>query len=345
MGVLDADALVAEISPDAPCGENLEYDAGFIALERDILGKPESQYGDTVIPAEPPDWKQIKKSALDLAARTRDLRVAMHLTRAVLHMDGVAGFADGLTLLRSLIEQRWDRVHPELDPDDDNDPTMRVNTVAGLCNADTVVREFRETPLVASRMAGRFSLRDVDVASGEMPPGKDGVKPDPATIEAAFTDVDAAELQATSDHLERAVACVEGIEAALTSKVGASRAADFSALTREIRRAAHVVRERLARRGIGTVEEVAPAADGASPAEAARGAQPISGAIASRDDVLRMLDKICEYYSRFEPSSPVPMLLERAKRLVSMSFVDIVRDLAPGGMEQVAVIRGVSEEE
>ena len=33
---------------------------------------PEVQYGDTIVPAVPSEWKQVKKHAFDLLARSRD---------------------------------------------------------------------------------------------------------------------------------------------------------------------------------------------------------------------------------------------------------------------------------
>jgi type VI secretion system protein ImpA len=36
----------------------------------------------------------------------------------------------------------------------------------------------------------------------------------------------------------------------------------------------------------------------------------------------------------------VPLLLRRAKRLATMQFVDIVRELAPGGMGEIDTLRG-----
>ena len=66
----------------------------------------------------------------------------------------------------------------------------------------------------------------------------------------------------------------------------------------------------------------------------------MSGEINSREDVVHVLDKICLYYERCEPSSPIPLLLQRSKRLVSANFMDIVRDLAPEGLAQVENLRG-----
>jgi type VI secretion system protein ImpA len=36
----------------------------------------------------------------------------------------------------------------------------------------------------------------------------------------------------------------------------------------------------------------------------------------------------------------VPLLLERAKRMVSMNFFELMQDLAPDGMPQLMVIKG-----
>jgi type VI secretion system protein ImpA len=73
-------------------------------------------------------------------------------------------------------------------------------------------------------------------------------------------------------------------------------------------------------------------------------AEPVGGRITSRDDVVRMLDRICEYYERNEPSSPVPLLLRRAKRLVSKDFMEIMRELVPDGVAQAEKIRGTDSD-
>ena len=54
-----------------------------------------------------------------------------------------------------------------------------------------------------------------------------------------------------------------------------------------------------------------------------------------------MLDKICQYYSRSEPSSPVPLLLRRAQRLAAMDFMAIINDMSP---DAVAVVRTITGE-
>jgi type VI secretion system protein ImpA len=82
-------------------------------------------------------------------------------------------------------------------------------------------------------------------------------------------------------------------------------------------------------------------ADGDHPSGATvRTAQATPGTIASRDDALRMLDRVCEWIERNEPSHPAPLLIRRAQRLMTKSFVEIIRDLAPDGMSQVQMLAG-----
>ena len=70
----------------------------------------------------------------------------------------------------------------------------------------------------------------------------------------------------------------------------------------------------------------------------------IRGAVSEDGQYLRVLDKVCEYYGRYEPSSPVPVLVRRAQRLVSKSFMEIIQDLSPDSVRQIEVISGPTEE-
>jgi type VI secretion system protein ImpA len=70
----------------------------------------------------------------------------------------------------------------------------------------------------------------------------------------------------------------------------------------------------------------------------------MNGEIKSREDVVRILDRLCDYLNRHEPSSPVPLLLKGAKRLMSKSFIEVIRDLGPEGLAQIERISGTTDE-
>jgi type VI secretion system protein ImpA len=80
-----------------------------------------------------------------------------------------------------------------------------------------------------------------------------------------------------------------------------------------------------------------------SPATVGSPAAPRQG-VDGREDVLRLLDQVLDYYRRREPSSPVPLLLQRARRLVPMSFVEAMRELAPSGVDELVRVAGHLED-
>jgi len=326
------ESLLADLSPESPCGENLEYDPVFAEMERAAQGKPEQQFGEKVIPAEDPNWKEVQSKALELLERTKDLRVAIHLARAALNTEGFPAFCDSMALVRGYISRHWDALHPRLDPDDGLDPTLRVNLLASLCDQQTTLQYVRKAPLVASRILGRFGLRDVQIAQGEIPaPPNMESPPTTAAIDGAFSECDLEELKNTAKSVRDAIGHVTAIEADLTERVGTGNAASLEAVVLELKAADAVLTEQLKRRG---VDESAPQGEGGNGEAAADAVQPLTGEISSRDDVLRAIDKICEYYARHEPSSPLPLLLLRAKRLASCSFLEIIEDVVPDALPQ-----------
>ena len=363
MSVIDLDALLAELAPDAPAGADLEFDPAYFALEKLAQGTPESVMGDEVKPAEEPDFAEVKKAALNLFSKTRDLRVAMILAAALLKQDGLPGFRDGLALLKGFIEKLWDQFYPRLDPSDNNDPMIRCNILKGLdgdgSSADLFKfkQRVREAILTNSKQKiGRFCYRDVQIARGELPPPpvKEGQQaappPDMALINAAFKDTSTEDLQALQVAIKESVELLDGLDGALTAKIGSGQGPDVTGLKDLLHLVQNVLQEQLALRGVGQAPAAAAqAAPGAAGPAAHAGAVPVvagvplTGEISSRADVLRVLDKICEYYERFEPASPVPIFMQRAKRLVTMSFVDVIKDLAPEAMPKIDIFTGTPE--
>src|SRR4051794_22854469 len=94
----ELETLLAPLAADAPCGPDLEYDPSFQAMLDAGAGKRERQYGDKIYPAEPPDWPVVHEHATQLATRTRDLRVAVWLTRSGARLHGVRATVRGLRL-------------------------------------------------------------------------------------------------------------------------------------------------------------------------------------------------------------------------------------------------------
>ena len=336
--MIDPAAFTSALDAANPSGPNLEYDPDFLALDRAQQGKPEQVIGDNVKPGEDPDWPDVRERAEALLARARDLRVASALALALLKTEGVPGLAAGLSIIRGLLEGQWDTVHPQLDADDDNDPTFRVNSLMGLAAADGMLKALRECPVVQSKTLGRFGLRDMRIASGKSPaPASMTNPPQQTQIDAAFLDADLDSLKATAEGLAAALDQVSAIDRLLVDKVGA-RAPELKPLSLDLAELKRMLGEKLSARGVGSA---APGGEGAT---GGAGAAAVgAGEVASREDVVRQLDRLCEYYRRFEPSSPIPLLLQRAKRLVAKDFMEIIRDMTPSGVAEAEMLGGVEK--
>jgi type VI secretion system protein ImpA len=344
MSAVDLDSVFAPISPDDPCGADVEYHPAFAEIERTAQGKPEQQIGSTIVAAEEPDWKLLQKQAIDLLARSKDLRVAAHLAKALLRTAGWSGFAQGLALLRGLVERYWDGVYPRLDPSDDNDPTMRVNVLTSIADP-AVLSALRSTPLIVSRALGRFSLKDIEVASGDAPaPAGGGEPPTLATIEAAVREGDPAALDETMRAIRASREALAGLEEVVSARVDSASSPNFGKLPAMVRKAESFLAAKLAQRAPDAGGPGGDAGDGQAPGSSGHGSavggRPFAGAITSRDDVVRALEAIVAYYAKNEPSSPIPLFMERCKRMVMMNFVDIVRELVPDAVPKVDELRG-----
>ncbi len=342
IAMIDLTALLQPVSVDAPCGPNLEYDPEFGELERAAQGTPAREMGGSVIPAVAPNWNEVYEKASALFARTKDLRVAIPLLHAALNRQGLPGFASGLALVGRLLAEYWDGLHPELDREDNDDPTLRMNSLMPLTDRTGIIACLQRAPLVRSRAMGPVSLRNIRIASGEIAPGEeDGADPlSSAQIEAAFLDADLDELEANAEAARAAVEELKALAAFLAERAGFA-APDLAPLAVELRAIEAALGSQLSRRlGNGQAD-----GSGAGLAGAGAGNGPSAvGDIKSREDVIRLLDRICDYFQKNEPSSPVPLLLQRAKGLVAKDFMEILRDLTPDGVAQAQLIGGLKDE-
>ena len=361
MPPLDAGSLLEVVSEDSPAGPNLEFDPDFGALERSAQGKPEQQYGGTIIPAEEPDWKEVESQAGALLERSRDLRVLGQLAVSRLHLSGLPAYAEVVSMTRQLLETRWDEIHPQLDPEEDNDPTLRANALLRLAHPGDVLRFLRTAPLARSARIGQYSWRDVGIATGTIESSEEP-KPTEALIRGAFEDTDPTRLDALRNAATEAAASATAIAAVFDTRAGYGTGPDYEELVKLLKDIAKTIDRYFvaapaeeeaeasaddAAADGGTADDGAADGGGGAPvARRARGGVSIASLteVTNRADALRLLDLVCRYYQRYEPGSPLSMLIERAAGLAEKNFLDIVRELAPDGLAQVQNIVGVRSE-
>lgn len=353
---LDTEKLLESFGDEEPCGPDLgEGEVFFLNMKAQIT--PEQQFGDTVIAAVEPDYSEIKDEALEILGKSKDLRAAVIYAHAALRTDGLIEFAKVVTYIKGCVEQYWDNVHPMLD--EDGDAFERVNTLLDLANNDTILRALRLAPLTESRGFGRFSLRDIQIATGEVEaPEGAGDDADESAISAAFQDTKPEIVSELRSAIGTSETDVKAMIAVLEERLG-QEGPSLDPISKFLFPTLAKMRETIDEYA-GAPEEDEPAADeGAAGAEdesgesegsaaaaaPARRASKGVGDISSRKDVQTAITRICDWYKKNEPGSPVPVILMRAHRLVDANFETILKDLAPGGLEGYQMVAGVTPEE
>jgi type VI secretion system protein ImpA len=174
--------------------------------------------------------------------------------------------------------------------------------------------------------------------TGQLQPRDGEAPPDEVQVNAAFAAMPTEELGPLHQSVIDATAAVRSIEARMREAAGSEAAPNFDPLSTQLTKLNRFLGAQLALRGGGEV----PAA-GESDSAPATPAASAPGAIKSREDAIRALNAVAEFFRRTEPSSPIPLLLDRAKRLVSKDFLEVLADLAPDALAQARAAGGLRQ--
>ena len=332
--------LLQPITADQPCGKSLEdtdelasFDTFRIfgqgrpldaPVEQNEKGQPDEKRIPK--PPESPEWREIRDKALESLGKSKDLRLLACLGAALLRTDGVAAFARTLNVAAEWLDTEWSRTYPLVD----EDAILRRSALNCFADPMAVVDGLRKAPLVRSRQHGEFSLRDLDA------------QVNPEQVRSAFASMPLVELRDLHDSVAGAVASLKRIDAKMRDSAGSEATPSFDALTAQLAKMSQALRAQLASHpeGTGAPGEV----DAAAP-ESVAGGPSISGVVKSRQDVVRVLDAAADFFRRTEPSSPIPLLLARAKRLVSADFLEVLAEIAPDGVAQARAAGGLKDGE
>lgn len=351
-----ANLIATPISAANPCGENLEDDNLFYNFLMSSEGTQESYDGKNIIPAEPPDWRQTKKASLEFLKSTKDLKLVVVLTHSVLNTEGLLGFLSCLKGIATLLEDQWLGLYPLLDADADNgfDKTMeRISALSSLIHQNFVIDALRNTPLVVNKQLGPFSVKKILASTNSI----DSAKPefDQQQITAIFQDEDQTKLLVLRNAVAECQNYLLDIQNTFHKFEPQSGQVNFEPLQKTLA-SMHSTICKYGNLADSPVEEAAvvtPEANeeadhGASePKSSVRGTnsvQSYSTEIRNRQDVEQSIDRICDYFKKYEPSSPVPVLLMRAKKLINLNFFDIIKEIAPESLETIHKLGGISDD-
>jgi type VI secretion system protein ImpA len=204
-----------------------------------------------------------------------------------------------------------------------------------------VIEGLRRVPLVRSRQYGDVSLRDLDIAAGVYGAGTEPAL-DERHIKAAFAAAPLDDLRTLERSVTGSLDVIVAIDARLRAEGGIDAAPAFDALNAVLVRLQRGVRAQMTTHPDRHSAATGPGANAAGASYESTGV-PL-GSVRSRDDATRALDAVAAFFRQHEPSSPVPLLVERAKRLVFKDFLEVLADIAPEAVSQARTAAGLKQE-
>jgi type VI secretion system protein ImpA len=324
--------LLEPIASDRPCGDDLEDTQLLASFDAYRL------FGQVAPLSDETDWREIRDHSLEALKSSKDFRLLAHLACAALRADGFPLFVQTLKTAAHWLETWPAEVFPRVD----DDAILRRNALNGFADRMAIVDGVRRAHLIVHRQLGALSIRDIEIATNLIePPEGESKAMDATQLAALLAATPTEEMETLASHLNDAVGSLQQLEEMMRSAGGVEAAPDFAALTTVLARTLKLIKDQLASRTSSSEGEEAAGPDGAP--VVAGGAVAV-GAIRSRDDATRALDAVAEFFRRNEPSSPIPLLLERTKRLVGKDFLAALEELAPDGLDQARRAAGVRDE-
>jgi type VI secretion system protein ImpA len=303
--MLNLEKLLAPVSVERPCGEDLAFSSEIDAIVRARQADdPSLEQGAWVTDLKEADWKFVAKQCAQLVEkRSKDLQLAVWLAEAEARTGGLRGLADSLLLVACLCDRYWDGLYPL--PDEDGHE-RRIGNLAWM--ASRIAPLLREIPLTEGQ-GGQpgHALRDFDVARMH---GGDEL----ARLETAKARSSPAFFEALLGDCEHCAGALERIEHSIDARLGVD-GPSFSAAKSGLQSLVLFVKPMVkegggpglagaARSGVAPSSSPAPAST--APMEHAGGPPQ------SRTQALAQLRDVAEFFRRTEPHSPVAYLADKA---------------------------------
>ena len=302
--MLDIDKLLAPVSEQQPCGEDLAFSSEIDAIVRARQADdPSIEQGAWVTDLKEADWKFVARQCAQLIEkRSKDLQLAVWLAEAGVKTGGVRGLADSLDLIAALCERHWDGMYPL--PDEDGFE-RRIGNLAWV--AARIAPWLRAVALTEGNPA--YALSDFDVARAH---GGEAL----AKLEAARQRGARSFYRNLLHEVGLCKAAIDRLEQSVDARLGAD-GPSFSAARSGLESVLMFVKPLAGEESAvkPPPPDAAPAA-GAAPApgqgsgEAASAAA--NGPLQSRVQALAQLRAVAEFFRRTEPHSPVAYLAEKA---------------------------------
>jgi len=348
----DLAALLSPIPGDSPAGADLRKDYSPDSLYyrlRDARAEARAAEraadAGTAEGSSAPQWVPVRELAVEaLSGQTKDLEIAAWLTEGLLRGDGLAGLTAGFQLLAGLAENFWDSFYPEIEEDGLAGRLAAVGGLNGVGGEGTLIQPLRRlvlysrpdgTPFEFWQFEQSREVAGIGDAARRQQRLDSGVLPFD-TVENEARAAGGALFAAVLGQAAEAAAAWRNLADTLDRRAGVD-----APPTSQVRELLEQIQE-VARR-FASPDAVVPGAEAAAAPEqaagaAAAGSPSASAAVASREDALRALAQLADFFRRTEPHSPLSYTLQEAVRRGRMTWPELLAEIVPDANSRSAIL-------
>ena len=168
--MISHDEILKPIAGDNPSGESLRYAPVYTQIKEAAREDDDATQGVWAYERKVADWPRVAKLCTDaLIKQSKDLQLAAWLTEAQVNREGFAGFLEGVNLIKALMEEFWETLHPELE---DGDSEMRA--VPLLYVASKLEIPLRRAPITSTGLSW-FQYKESTTVPTEEDAGSDEI--------------------------------------------------------------------------------------------------------------------------------------------------------------------------
>lgn len=345
--VVNFNALLSPISDDNPSGEYLRYSGLYDEISEARRADDVLSQGEWTTELKSADFKKVIELATGAIEKdTKDLQIAAWLAEALVKEHGFVGLRDALRLLGRLQDVFWETLHPVID---EGDMEGRANALAWMeTQAAFALKQAKITGYAGYSFIDFEDSKKFDIPDNlESYDTADQIKYNELRSQAdAENRVTANKWRAEIAQTKRAF-CEEinflfeecwtaynDLNRIIEEKFDLNQAPALGNLKKSLDDVHSLVKKILEEKRLEEPDEEmaeAPAGDEAEgTVRGAAGVATASGAIQNRQDALKRLNDISEWFRKNEPHSPISYLVGRAVKWGNMPFEvwlqDVIKD-------------------
>ncbi|MBT5911912.1 type VI secretion system protein TssA [Rhodospirillaceae bacterium] len=359
----DLTVLLDPINPDQPGGMSLLYEG----IHQEIMearreDDPNLPRGDWSRPLKVSDWQSvISLATTTLLEKSKDLRVAVMLSEALVYQNGLGGFTAATNFLIKFIDLYWDDMHPLVDEAADLESRMLI--LEWFSEKSGLAIKFQH---ITAPIAGHLAYNLIDWLEVEKLIKAGPVKltrrqrlgsqqpehirgPTIQSFEDSITATPTAWLRSNTEAIKEALHAIDQLDELIVQKMPDnvpnfrpikeamnqmySKSTELNQIRERTERELVINNQTIetdtnlddeAKLGLG-LNDHAPTL--VSTNNGSKGSKPLKTGFASRKEAYDSLEEISKYLMATDPHSPTPYLLRKAVSFRNMTFADLLTTL------------------